>query len=117
MQKSLKDILPEEFVEKRQEEYENPELYKPEIEDVIEAEFLMKFGWESYWAIHPEFDRNIGINGKEMTRLISASRKIDAQNLYRDMQASYVGSVTSQAKNPSNAFISATKRVLRMSEV
>lgn len=89
---------------------------KVAIEDVIEAEFLMKFGWEAYWSLYPEKDRTKGISGKEMTRLIVASRKVDAQNMYKDAQTAFIGAVSAQTKKPSSAFDKATRKLLKSTE-
>lgn len=90
--------------------------YKVEVEDIIEAEFLMKFGWEAYWDLHPEKDRTNGIDGNEMVRLITAGRKIDAQNMYKDSQASFIGSASAQSKKPSSTFTSLTRKILKNAE-
>lgn len=117
MPESLDQILPSAFVERRKEELEKPSGYEPEIEDVIEAEFLMKFGFEAYWALHPEKDRAKGINGTEMSRIIAASRKVDFQQMYKDAQASFIGAVSAQSKSPGKAFSTASDRILKNSEV
>lgn len=82
-------------------------------EDIIEVEFIMKFGWESYWDLDPSRDRTKGINSNEMLRLLLASRKIDAQEFYKDSQASFIGVVTGNAKKPSSAFTKATAKLER----
>ena len=84
-----------------------------EIEDIIEAEFLMKFGFEAYWAMYPHKDRSKGISGKEMSRILLASRKIDMQRLYDNAQASFIGAGSAQAKKPSNAFKSMTSKIIK----
>lgn len=86
---------------------------KVPFEDVLEAEFLTKFGFEAYWAIWPEKDRSRGIGIDEMMRLLQASKKVDAHSVYNASQASFIGSVSAQAKKPSNAFKTATKGIIK----
>lgn len=83
------------------------------LEDVLEVEFLMKFGFEAYWAIYPEKDRTRGIGIEEMMRLLIASRKQDAKNLYDASQASFIGTVSSNGKNPGTSFTRNTKGIIR----
>lgn len=88
-----------------------------EIEDIVEAEFLMKFGFEAYWALYPEKDRTKGISSKEMVRLLFASRKIDAQHLYSASQAAFIGAAAGQSgKKASSVFNSATRKILKQME-
>lgn len=114
--KSLDGIFPKEFVEDKKKKLIDLPENKVEQEDIIEAEFLMKYGFEAYWALHPEKDRNQGITGKEMTRLLIAGRKIDAALLLSASQASFIGSVSSKAKNPSHAFKVSTQRIIKKME-
>lgn len=116
MPRSLAEILPEEFVKKKQDDQNNVSKDKVEQEDIIEAEFLMKYGFEAYWALHPEKDRTKGINSREMARLLHAGRKIDAQALLSASQASFVGAASSRAKNPSHAFKVSTQRMVKQTE-
>lgn len=71
----------------------------------------MKFGFEAYWALYPEKDRRKGISGYEMSRLLVASRKVDAQKLYEASVASYIGSGSAQSKKPSQAFKTMTGNI------
>lgn len=86
-------------------------------EDVIEAEFLMKFGFSAYWALYPEKDRSKGIDIKEMTRLLIASRKVDASNFYVDALASFIGAGSAQTKNPSHMFKKLTRNIIKSTKV
>jgi len=116
MVKTLDNILPKEFVDKKKQELENGKRYIVEPEDIIEAEFLMKFGWSAYWDLHPEKNRTLGITGNEMTRLLMAGRKIDAQKMYRDAQTAFIGSASAQSKKPSQTFNSATRKIVKNAE-
>lgn len=114
--KSLDGILPKEFVEARKKEYE-PEQDDSALtvyqEDIFEAEFLMKFGFEGYWALHPEKDKSKGINLNEMMRLLAASRKVDYKSLYDNAQASFIAMASSQAKNPGQTFQKVTRTITK----
>lgn len=105
-------FTPEELAKVRRLKGES-EGTKVPYEDVFEAEFLCKFGFEAYWAIHPEKDRSRGIGLAEMTRLMKASRAVDAKDLYSASQASFIGSVSAQTKKPSNTFKTATKGIIK----
>lgn len=83
------------------------------VEDVLEAEFLMKFSFEAYWALYPEKDRSRGIGIDEMMRLLMASRKIDAQTTYNTTQSSFIGTVSSNSKNPSGTLTKLTKGMIK----
>ena len=89
---------------------------KVDVEDIIEAEFLMKFGFEAYWSIWPNKDRTKGIDSKEMMRIIAASRKVEMANMYRDSQASFIGAVAAQSKKPASIFKSLTAKIMKNTE-
>lgn len=81
-------------------------------EDVLEAEFLMFFGFEGYWALHTEKNREDGIDLTEMLRLVYAARKIGASELYRNAQASFIGGVAAQSgKRATIVFNKATEQI------
>lgn len=86
---------------------------KVEQEDIVEAEFLMKFGFEAYWALYPEKDRKNGIDGVEMARILTASRKIDNMYAYLGAQSSFIGSAASKGKSPSSLFKKLTAKLLK----
>lgn len=109
------DNIPEVDIAKMQAKIKKP--IKTDPEDVLEAEFLIKFGFTAYWALHPEKDEKLGINLKEMIRLLIASRKIEAGEMYKDAQTAFIGAVSAQSKRPSNAFNKATKKLAREAEV
>ena len=113
--KSLDGILPKDFVEsrKRDNEPENDSAITIYDEDIFEAEFLMKFGFESYWALHPELDRSKGIRLPEMMRLLAASRKIDFKQLYDNAQATFIASASAQSKNPGQTFSKVTSKIIK----
>jgi len=109
----IDSITPEEVAKI---EAKNGVSIKVEVEDIIEAEFLMKFGWEAYWSLYPEKDRAKGIGSKEMLRILVASRKVDMGNMFKDTQAAFIGAVAAQSKKPSNTFKLATSKMLKKSE-
>ena len=114
--KSLDGILPKAFVEARKQEYEPDDSnssIKVYDEDIFEAEFLMKFGFEAYWALHPEKDRSKGIKLPEMMRLLAASRKIDFKTLYDNAQATFIATASAQAKNPGQTFSKVTSKIIK----
>lgn len=90
--------------------------YKVETEDIIEAEFLMKFGWEAYWDLHPDKKRSNGIDGNEMVRLLTAGRKVDAQDMYKDAQSMFIASASAQSRKPSSTFTSLTTKLVKHGE-
>lgn len=71
------------------------------------AEFATAFGWEAYMAI-----KNNEIGLEEMMTLISASRKLRSGNLYDMSLASFIGSASTQTKNPSATFQSLTRKLI-----
>lgn len=111
--KSFKDITPEELaiVERLKGKSQKTNVY---TEDLIEVEFLMKFGFEAYWAIYPNKDRSKGITGREMTRLLVASRKLDIKNMYDAAQAAFIGAGSARSKKPSQTFKSMTKKLITL---
>ena len=84
-------------------------VVKVDVEDVLEAEFLMKFGFTAYWALYPEKNPKDGITANEMLRLLNASRKVDSFNQYANAQSSFIGAASAQSKKPSSTFESATQ--------
>lgn len=84
---------------------------KIEIEDLLEAEFALKFGWEAY-RDH-EADR---ISTKRMMKLLVASRKLDSLQQYRNAQAVLVGAGSAKSENPSKTFAAMTSELLRSAE-
>lgn len=72
---------------------------KVEIEDLILAEFAMKFGWQAYLDVKAD-----KISMKEMTTLLAASRKLDSWNTYRQAQAVLIGTTSAQSADPNTAF-------------
>lgn len=87
------------------------EVVKVDVEDVLEAEFLMKFGFTAYWSLYPEKDPHEGITANEMIRLINASRKVDAFNQYAQAQTAFIGAAAAQSRKPSATFESATQSI------
>lgn len=87
-----------------------------DIEDIIEAEFLMKFGFSAYWALYPDKNPSEGISGSDMSRLLAASRKLDAGKVYMDMQAAFVGAASAKSKSPSATFRKLTASLLKSTE-
>lgn len=91
--------------------------YKVFPEDILEAEFLMKFGFEGYWAIYPEKDRSEGIDLNEMVRLVMASRKVDAQNMLQDSLSAFIGAASAQqGKKAVSTFKTATRKLEKQTE-
>lgn len=84
---------------------------KVDIEDLLLAEFGMKFGWEAY-----KDARDDKIKSNEMITLLTASRKIDALNLYNNAQAAFIGAGSAQSKKPSQTFDSMTKKIAKRTE-
>lgn len=113
--KSLDGILPKAFTESRRQEYEPDESsgIVTYDEDILEVEFLMKFGFEAYWALHPEKDRSRGIKLPEMMRLLAASRKVDFKSLYDNAQATFIASAAAQSKNPGQTFSKVTSKIIK----
>lgn len=111
---SLLDNIPEADLKKIQSKTAR---VKVEVEDILEAEFLMKFGWEAYWSIYPEKDRSKGISSKEMMRLLAASRKIDASEMFRNAQSIFIGAASAlSGKKANSVFTSATRKLLKDTE-
>lgn len=106
-QAALDNISPEDLAKIQAK----TDVVKVDVEDVLEAEFLMKFGFTSYWALYPEKDPSMGITANEMIRLINASRKVDAFNQYSQAQSSFIGAAAAQSKKPSSTFESATQSI------
>jgi hypothetical protein len=84
---------------------------KVEIEDLLLAEFAMKFGWEAY-----KDARDDKITANEMMTLLTASRKLDNLRQYRDSQAAFIGSAAAKAKQPSSTFTKITSKLAKEAE-
>ena len=84
---------------------------KVEIEDLLLAEFALKFGWQAYKEARDDM-----IKSNEMMTLLAASRKLDALRLYNDAQAAFIGAGSAQSKSPSKTFNSMTSKLERMAE-
>lgn len=104
---SLTPLTPEEIAKK--DGLSSIGVYQ---EDIFEAEFLMKFGFEAYWALHPEKDRVKGLPMSEMLRLTLASRKVDSINTFSMAQSVFMGSVAARGKNPAQTFERVTSKLL-----
>jgi hypothetical protein len=85
-------------------------------EDLLEAEFLLKFGWEAYWDIYPHKDRSKGINTKEMNRLVTAARKVSLSDVYFNAQSVLFGSLSAKSNNPGSTFKKITSRLVKSAE-
>lgn len=109
---ALKPLTGDELEKVRKLKGESDSVSIP-YEDVLEVGFVLKFGFEAYWAIHPEKDRSRGIGIQEMMRLLMASRKLDAKATYDATQASFIGAISSNSKNPSNTLTKLTKGMIK----
>lgn len=106
------DEIPKEDLEKVQRITSSQKI-KVDTEDLIEAEFLMKFGFEAYWAINPEYKKEDGIDISEMLRLLAASKKIDSKNIYYNSLSTYIGASTAMSKQ---GFKSAGDKLAKQAE-
>lgn len=80
-------------------------------EDLLLAEFAIKFGWQAYLDVKGD-----KITTNEMSRLIAASRRLEMKELYILSQASLIGSGSAQSKHPMQTFKSMTAKILRIME-
>lgn len=80
---------------------------KIEIEDLIEAEFALKFGWEAYRDMKADL-----ISTKTMMKLLVASRKLDDLSTYNAAWAAFVGSGSMQSKRPGKTFTHLTQSLV-----
>lgn len=76
------------------------------------GEFAKAYGWQAYNAA-----KNDEISMSEMLTLIEVSRKLQAHDQYLMAEASFVGSGSVRAKNPSSAFRSLTKGIIKRMKV
>lgn len=106
---ALLDNVPDEELAKIRQAQGNKVLVEPE--DLLLAEFGIKFGWEAYKEA-----RDDKIKAKEMNRLIAASRKLDNLELYRNSMASYIGVGAVNSKSPSKSFKSMTSKLSKSTE-
>ncbi|NCU40953.1 hypothetical protein EOL73_04335 [Candidatus Saccharibacteria bacterium] len=111
MVKNLLDLASDEDKKKILEHNASESLVPVEPEDLLLAEFALKFGWEAYKAV-----KNDEIGSAEMKTLIAASRKIDLVDLYRHAQASLIGAGSANSKKPSSTFKSMTKNIIKGSQ-
>lgn len=84
------------------------ESVKVEAEDLLLAEFALKFGWEAYRDAKED-----KISLEEILTLMAASQKIDYKNLYLAAQASYIGCGSSNSKSPSATFKKMTDGLIK----
>jgi len=82
-----------------------------EIEDLLVAEFAMKFGWEAF----RDYDNNL-VSPDKFMRLLVASRKLDSLAQYRRAQAAFIGAGSSQSKKPSQTFKTMTSSLMKDAE-
>lgn len=103
-QASLDNISPEDLQKIRQVTEKG---VKVEIEDMIETEFALKFGWQAYKDMKADL-----ISTKTMMKMLVASRKLDDLATYNAAWAAFVGSGASQSKRPSKTFTQLTKTLV-----
>lgn len=89
------------------DQYNNSKT-KVDDEWMILAEFAKAYGWEAYRAA-----RNDEISLSELLTLLECNRKLEALDLYRMAQASFIGAGSARAKRPSSAFKSLTRDILK----
>ena len=107
-QAALDNISAEDLAKIQKHTTKGLEVY---TEDMLLAEFAMKFGWEAYKAVQAD-----EIDAKEMMTLLVASRKIDAANQLRNAQAAFIGAGSAQSKKPSQTFKTMTSKLEKYSE-
>jgi len=84
---------------------------KVEIEDLLLAEFAIRFGWQAYRDVQADL-----VSSKEMMTLLAASRKLELAEIYRNAQAALIGAGSAQSKKPSQTFSSMTKKIIKGAE-
>lgn len=82
--------------------------YPVDQEWLLLAEFAKVYGWQAYLSA-----KNDEIKSDEMLTLIAANRKLEAKEVFEDMQSSFVGAVSAQTKKPASTFKSLTKNIIR----
>lgn len=71
------------------------------------AEFAIKFGWQAY--LDAKQDK---ISLSEMLTLIEAGRRLDDFKHYQNAEASFIASVSANAKRAGNTFRDLTNKIL-----
>lgn len=104
-QAALDNISPEDIQKIRQKTEKG---IKVEVEDLLEAEFAIKFGWEAYNDMKSD-----KISSKTMMRLIIASRKLDDLATYNSARSAFIGVASANSKRPSQTFNKITKDLLK----
>lgn len=104
-QAALDNISPEDLQKIRQKTEKG---IKVEIEDLIEVEFALKFGWEAYKDM-----RDDRISSKKMMTMLVASRKLDDLAAYNSARSAFIGAVSASSKRPSQTFNKITKDLLK----
>lgn len=82
-------------------------------EDLLLAEFAIKFGWGAYKDVRRGYYETEDIEMIEFMKLIEASRKLESLQLYKQAQAVLVGAGSAQSKNPSSSFTKMTQKLLK----
>lgn len=85
---------------------------KIEVEDLIEAEFALRFGWGAYTDYQNEL-----VSAEQMGKLLVSARKLDSLAQYRAAQAAFIGSGSAQSTKPSQTFAALTNPIRKDSEV
>lgn len=104
-QAALDNISPEDLQKIRKKTEKG---IKIEVEDLLEAEFALKFGWEAYKDMKDD-----KISSRTMMILIVASRKLDDLAAYNSARSAFIGSVSANSKRPSQTFTKITKDLLK----
>jgi hypothetical protein len=104
-QAALDNISPEDLQKIRKKTEKG---VKVEIEDLLEAEFALKFGWQAYKDMKDDL-----VSSKTMMKLIVASRKLESLAHYNDARSTFIGAASANSKRPSQTFTKITKDLLK----
>lgn len=104
-QAALDNISPEDLEKIRQKTEKG---IKIDVEDMLETEFALKFGWQAYKDMKADL-----IGSKEMMKLIVASRKLDDLYSYNSARSAFIGTASANSKRPSATFNNITKNLVK----
>ena len=119
-QKELDEISAEDLAKIKAHQASTKGAMPVDQEWLLLAEFAKAYGWQAYLDVKNDKrdpNGNLLITGAEFLTLIEANRKLDAIQLFRDSQASLIGSGSAQSKSPSSTFKSLTKNIINQTKV
>lgn len=109
---NLRDKISPEDLAKIEAQKTSDSTFPVTEEWLLIAEWVRLTGLDGYLAYRDET-----ITFHEMIKIIEANRALEAYDMFRDAETSFVGAASAQSKKPSSTFKSMTKSILKRIKV